>query len=281
MGKAGKSFKKPKQKRYISKKETILTAVIAAVIIIAVIIVAITIHNDDFIRRKNGKYAIGKNWIVANYSKTNTPKYYKIGEVGEIEGYELQDSSENSLIKYIHPADEENADIEFAYVGSVARNYTDVMDSLRENYEGLAEPVKFTCAGRDALFSYYEQSEETTEEGASDTDEEAPAAEGETSGTEEETPAAEEEASAADPESAGDESAEPDESDNGETAAGTAAEETGDETEVSATYTGFAYISYDDSHSVYIQILAPEILSEEQAMSIFETIGAGITLTDR
>ena len=260
MGKAGKGYKKPKQKKYITKRDTIITALILVVILAVVAVIAVQIHNDDFIRKKDGKYAIEKNWIVANFSKTNTYKLYKIGEVGEMDGYELQDSSENSLIKYIHPVDEENADIEFAYIGSVTRNYKTIMESLKATYSDLAEPVYFTCTGRDAVFSYYQLPEDDSDE--------------EDAETAVDTEAADETAAEAAQDVAEEEPIDYE-------AEGAVIAASGDPTASQTLYNGFAYIQYDEEHSVYIQLMGPKMLTEAEAQAIYETIGNGITLTDR
>lgn len=256
MGKAGKGYKKPKQKKYITKRDTIITALILVVILAVVAVIAVQIHNDDFIRKKDGKYAIEKNWIVANFSKTSTYKLYKIGEVGEMDGYELQDSSENSLIKYIHPVDEENADIEFAYIGSVTRNYKTIMESLKATYSDLAEPVYFTCAGRDAVFSYYQLPDDSSDEESAETADDA------------ETAA-----------EAADDAAEEELIDY--EAEGAVIAASGDPTASKTLYNGFAYIQYDEERSVYIQLMGPKMLTEAEAQAIYETIGNGITLIDR
>ena len=184
MGKAGKGYKKPGKKRAFSKKDWIWTSVLAVAVIAAVVILALVIRNDDFLRTENGKLQMEPNWLVANYSKTSTPQYYQIGSVGEIPGFTLGDESAYSATKYLH-AQDENADAQLIYISGAASDYAEMAKYLSSTAARLAgvdemESVPFTCAGREALYSFYTMEETpAAETPAPDAEETAQPAEGE------------------------------------------------------------------------------------------------------
>ena len=111
------------------------------------------------------------------------------------------------------------------------------------------ESVPFTCAGREALYSFY-------------TMEETPAAE---------TPApdAEETASAET-----EETAQPD-------AEETAQPAEGEETEPVITSVAYACIRYDEGHCVSIQVNVDGPITEEEAVRLLTLVGDGITFIQR
>ena len=253
MGKAGKGYRKPGRKHAFSKKDWIWTSVLAVAVITAVVILALVIRSDDFLRTENGKLQMEPNWLVANYSKTSTPQYYQIGSVGEIPGFTLGDESAYSATKYLH-AQDENADAQLIYISGAASDYAEMAKYLYSTAARLAgvdemESVPFTCAGREALYSFY-------------TMEETPAAETA-------APDAEETASAET-----EETAQPD-------AEETAQPAEGEETEPVITSVAYACIRYDEGHCVSIQVNVDGPITEEEAVRLLTLVGDGITFIQR
>ena len=222
-------------------------------VITAVVILALVIRSDDFLRTENGKLQMEPNWLIANYSKTSTPQYYQIGSVGEIPGFTLGDESAYSATKYLH-AQDENADAQLIYISGAASDYAEMAKYLSSKAAQLAgvdemESVPFTCAGREALYSFY-------------TMEETPAAETA-------APDAEETASAET-----EETAQPD-------AEETAQPAEGEETEPVITSVAYACIRYDKGHCVSIQVNVNGPITEEEAVRLLTLAGDGITFIQR
>ena len=248
MGTAGKGYRKPVKKRAFSKKDWIWTSVLAVAVIAAVVILALVIHNDDFLRTENGRLQMEPNWLIANYSKTSTPQYYQIGSVGEIPGFTLGDESAYSATKYLH-AQEEDADAQLIYISGAASDYAEMAEYLSSTAAKLAGVdemacVPFTCAGRNALYSFY-----TMEETAA-----AATAQPEET---QEAPATEEAEATAQPEDA-EATAEP-----------------------VITSVAYACIEYDKGHCVSIQVNADGPLTEEEALRLLNLAGDGITFLAR
>lgn len=151
MGKAGPGYRKPKKKKYFSKKDIISGIVILAVIAAAVAVLAVVISRDDFIRTVDGKLDMEPNWLVANYSNGSSTMYYKIGEVADIDGYTLSESSAQSAVKTFTP-DSEDVLIKGCYFGSLASDYATAVDSMAKFYTDITGPVDITCAGRNAKY---------------------------------------------------------------------------------------------------------------------------------
>ena len=269
MGKAGKGYRKPGKKRAFSKKDWIWTSVLAVAVIAAVIILALVIHNDDFLRTENGKLQMEPNWLIANYSKTSTPQYYQIGSVGEIPGFTLGDESAYSATKYLH-AQDENADAQLIYISGAASDYAELAKYLSSTAAKLAgvdemESVPFTCAGREALYSFYTREETPAAETP------APDATENTSDETKETTAPDAEATA-EPEA--EETAAPD-------AEETAAPVEDEDTEPVITSVAYACIRYDDGHCVSIQVNVDGPITEEEAVRLLTLAGDGITFIQR
>ena len=268
MGKAGPGYKKPKTKKYFTKKDIISTSVVAAIVIIAVIVLGVVISRDDFIRTKDGRLEMEDNWLISNYSNTSKTMYYKVGEIGDVEGYTLGAGSAQSPIKVL-TADDENAPVSTVYLGTFEHNYTTAAEAMVEYYTETTGPIDTTIAGRSAKYiTSFSAAEGTTEETSEEASEEVPAEE-----AAEETPA--------------EEPAE-------ETAEEAPAEETADEAEaaeetvaVESPYAAedifvlIAYVDYDEDHCIYIQLTGNQELTTEEIDAHLAKISDRITLVER
>lgn len=179
MGKAGPGCRKPKSRKYFAKKDIISTTIVVAIIAVVVAVIAVMISRDDFIRITDGKLEMEDNWLIANYSESSRAMYYKVGEVGTIDGYTMDSGSAQSTIKSLTP-DSDDALIKAIYVGTYGSDYKAMADQMAEIYSGVTGPVEITCAGRDARLIYGstsgqigeaeepEATDEAEEEGASE-----------------------------------------------------------------------------------------------------------------
>lgn len=173
MGKAGPGIRNTKKKKYLSGKDMIYAAI--AVVVLAAVITAICliVNRDDFIRVVDGKLDIGINWLVADYSDTNYPRYYKIGEIGDVEGYAISDSSQYSVTKLFTPIDEES-DIQLAYAGAYKADYTTMADNAMSISGDKATARDITVLDRSAKcltsMSYLEKAEDAEAETETGTD---------------------------------------------------------------------------------------------------------------
>lgn len=270
MGKAGSGFKKPVEKKTFTKKDIKILALTGIAIIAVIVILAIVIKNDDFIRVKNGVLQMEDNWLIADFSKTgNSSQYYQIGEVGEIEGFTLGAESANSTMKYFWPDEEDTSNIHVIYVGAAASNYSSMADYLSittcvsAGIDVAYEPADMTCAGRDAKFVYCPADPAAVAEWNAA----HPAETGE---------AADEDATDESP-AAGDTAAE---AGNAEDAADEAAG-TGETDEEAPGCIIYACIDYDGEKCVYIQINTVDVVTEDEAKALVETVGESITLIER
>ncbi len=74
------------KKPYLSKKEAIILAVSLGVILIA-LIAALIPKSDGSMKTKGGKLDVSEDSLILNAGTGYNPRYYKLGEIGEIEGY--------------------------------------------------------------------------------------------------------------------------------------------------------------------------------------------------
>jgi len=290
MGKAGSGFKKPAaKKKAFTKKDIIYTSLIAAAVVIFIVVLAIVITNDDFIRTKNGRLQMDDNWLIAEYPKNNTTRYYQIGEVGDIEGFTLSSESAGNSLKTYYP-DDMTDNVAVVFVGATSSNHAQ-MASYLSAYTAAAYgceapvPELTELVGREGYFvqcfpnrpmEAITETAEGTE--AAETEEIAAADETteeievtETEETAEETEVAETEEAAEETEVA-----ETEETEVAET------EETSDETanELPGCMI-YATIEYDDARCIYIQTNTVEEVTAEEARELIDTIADAITIIER
>lgn len=266
MGKAGSSFKKPVVKKTFTKKDIKGFALIAAAIVAVIVVIAILIGTDDFIREKDGLLQMEDNWLIASFTSTgNGGQYYKVGEVGDIEGYTLGEESAHSAMKYLWPVDEAASNVHVIYVGAANSQYEEMASYLSVNtgmsagVTTLYTPAEMTLCGRDANFVYCVTDPETVAElNAADAAEDEPAEE-----TDEPAETTDEPAETEAP------------------AEETPADETAEETEESPGCIIYACIEYDDERCVYMQINTVGVVTEDEAKALVETVGEAITIEER
>ena len=151
-----------KKKPFLTKKEIIELIVILAVIVLAVILFNL-FYDDGFI--KESKLQGGE---VVSYASTDLrDRYYKVADIGEIEGFTLAERGEDEspISAYIFTPDAETDHIDSISVnGSFINNATLVdttlgyMASLTEN-AAVSEIQETEIQGHNALVYTYSYSE--------------------------------------------------------------------------------------------------------------------------
>lgn len=247
MGKAGSGFKKPAgKKKAFTKKDIIYTSLIVAAVVIFIAVLAIVISNDDFIRTKGGRLQMEDNWLIAEYAKKNGTKYYQIGEVADIEGFTLGTESAGNTLKTYHP-DDMTDNTAVIYVGATVSNHAEMaayLSALTSASYGCeaAVPELTELCGREAYFVYCLT--DPVEAPAKETADEA------------------------------DEEASEETEDTADETAGAG------ESDLPGCMI-YATIEYDNERCVYIQTNTVEVVSEEEAKALIDTIADAITITDR
>lgn len=104
-----RSYKK--EKPFLTRKEIYFLIAIVALVVIGIIISLI--YDDGALKVKNGALqGVEDRWIVANGGTVSTPRYFKLGEVGELDGYTHVNllSASDTLItdNYYYPTQDEN-----------------------------------------------------------------------------------------------------------------------------------------------------------------------------
>lgn len=185
-----KGYRKTVQKKpFLTKKEIIELIVILAVIVVGVVLFNI-FYDDGYIRERE----VQSGDVVAYASSDLRDRYTKIAEIGEIEGFTLQERTEETApitaYEFI-PDGEENGITSISVNGSFINAQTLVdstmsyMSSLVENGSGIvSEVMETTMQDHDALvyaYAYgeydetYGEAAETADTTADDAADEEPA----------------------------------------------------------------------------------------------------------
>ena len=111
-----KGFRKQNGKKpYLSKRDIALLCVLAAAVVVGAIF--LFRYDDGALKVQDGKVVTdGDNWLIVNGSNTRGGRrYYKLGEVGEIEGYAREAKpilTDANVTEYVYTAQDEAAAID-------------------------------------------------------------------------------------------------------------------------------------------------------------------------
>ena len=85
-----KGYRKVAQKKpYLSKKDIVILCVL--LVVLAVGAVLLFTYDDGALKVKDGKIVDpGENWLIVNGNLKGGRRYFKLGEVGEIDGYTME-----------------------------------------------------------------------------------------------------------------------------------------------------------------------------------------------
>lgn len=93
------------KKPYLSKKEIIWTVVIVAVLILGVVLFNL-LYDDGSLKVVDGvAQTEGANSLVYNGGTSSNPRYFKLGQLSDVEGYTLEGASINSdenVYRYVY-----------------------------------------------------------------------------------------------------------------------------------------------------------------------------------
>ena len=96
------------KKAYLTKKEITITAVVAGVVIIALALF-IALYDDGALNVSDGTVqTAGENSLIVNAGTGYNPRYYKLGQLAEIEGYTLvsvETGVDENVLGYIYTPD--------------------------------------------------------------------------------------------------------------------------------------------------------------------------------
>ncbi len=181
-----KGFRKQTGKKpYLSKRDIILLCVLVAALAVASIL--LFRYDDGALKVQDGKVATdGDNWLIVNGSNTRGgTRYFKLGEVGALEGYDRATEavlSDENLPDYVFTAQAEDAPIQKITVSTshasaeAMAQYAASMLSTVETAE-VGEVQSADIGGVTAHYFLYTASPETSAE-AESTNEAFPSGEG-------------------------------------------------------------------------------------------------------
>ncbi len=196
-----KGFRKQNGKKpYLSKRDIALLCVLVAAVVVGAIF--LFRYDDGALKVQDGKVvAEGDNWLIVNGSNTRGGRrYYKLGEVGELEGYtrEAQPSlTDANVTEHVFTAQDEAAAVDTvtisashataqalsAYAADTMRALqgAEVTDVRQEEVGGktvrifgyAVAPVEADAAEDEVAAEPAEETDEEAAEPAEETDEEA------------------------------------------------------------------------------------------------------------
>ena len=225
-----KGYRKQNGKKpYLSKRDIVLLCLLVAAVVVAAVL--LFRYDDGALKVKDGKVVTdGDNWLIVDGSNVRgRARYFKLGEVGEIEGYTRETSpllTNGNVSQYTFTREgEEGTTVSVATSHNSAASLAESTASMLGTLDGydVGEQQTGTFADKPCsyfLFTRADYVAEKAEDGAE-------GAEGEAAEAPAEAESAEAEASEEAPEEA--EEAEPAEEDAAEDAAETEAADAGSE----------------------------------------------------
>ncbi|MDO4547033.1 MAG: hypothetical protein Q4D04_02945 [Clostridia bacterium] len=132
---ARQHIRKKKENKFIDMpKDQFIKVCIITVVVIAAI-VAFFVIRDRFDGHLDVVDSLpvmeSDNWIVANTGTTDSPRYYKIGEIGEVEGY-TREYNASSRMQTMTCSDE-SVGISTAYVMAANGEFGTLAENVRQN----------------------------------------------------------------------------------------------------------------------------------------------------
>lgn len=128
-------YHKKKENKFIDmpKDQLIKVCVIAAIVILAIVLFFVLRDKYDGHLEVVDSIPVTEsdNWIVANTGNSTAPRYYKIGEIGEIEGY-TREYDASGRTQDLTPSDAALG-ITNAYVMAANGEYDVLADNVRKN----------------------------------------------------------------------------------------------------------------------------------------------------
>ena len=159
-----------KEKPFLTRKE--IYALIAIAVLVLAAVIGFALYDDGALKVTDGAIEGAEtNWIITNGGTTSSPRYFKLAEAGELEGYTMQPylSYSDYLLHdvYYYATDESNP-VDYISIGTTSvKNSTPadlgatVVDALKtmEDYTVTTELTE--AAAGDVPYLYYAFTSET------------------------------------------------------------------------------------------------------------------------
>lgn len=154
-----KGFRKhPQKKPFLTKKELIWLAVIVAVIVLGFVLFKL-LYNDGSLPVKDGVVVTEtEDDIIINAAK-NGKRYFKLGEVGQIEGFVRTNEpiySDTNITTYYFRPDDENSPLDYYQIYGSSVETTEL---IRNNSRSIgatgAESISGTVPYNDGEVYFY------------------------------------------------------------------------------------------------------------------------------
>lgn len=122
------------QKNYLSKKEITVTAIIIAVVFLALALF-IGLYDDGALKVKNGAVRVeGQNNLIVNAGTGYEPRYYKLGQLTDIDGYTMAASPMDAIVNAYTYTPEAESLIDNITVRTYALDADTYASASEENY---------------------------------------------------------------------------------------------------------------------------------------------------
>ena len=181
-----KGYRKSAKKPYLSKRDILIVVGVIAVIVIGIVLFNL-LYDDGSLDVVDGVAQVqGENSLLINAGSANSPRYYKLGQLADIEGYALESA----------PAGVDENVREFTYVPEGDSPYDEITVNANANAADIlcaatlaayssaentvcSEQMSMDLDGREVLYFTYQReyadetadgSETTAEDDASATD---------------------------------------------------------------------------------------------------------------
>ena len=181
-----KGYRKSAKKPYLSKRDILIVVGVIAVIVIGIVLFNL-LYDDGSLDVVDGVAQVqGENSLLINAGSANSPRYFKLGQLADIEGYALESA----------PAGVDENVREFTYVPEGDSPYDEITVNANANAADIlcaatlaayssaentvcSEQMSMDLDGREVLYFTYQReyadetadgSETTAAEGASATD---------------------------------------------------------------------------------------------------------------
>ena len=148
------------KKPYLTKKDIIWTVVIIAVLVLAIVLFNL-LYDDGSLKVVDGVVQTeGVNSLVFNDGSANNPRYFKLGQLSDVEGYTLTSSpigSDENVVEYTYtPADESPIDSITCYAYPYAADVlSNAMASSLSSSSGLECSEMQTMESNDHTVYYF------------------------------------------------------------------------------------------------------------------------------
>ena len=171
------------KKPYLSKRDIIMLCILLAVVAVGAIL--LFSYDDGGLKTKGGQIVdAGENWLIVNGAASGGKRYYKVGEVGELEGFTREGEpvlTDANLQSFRYTPEDESGALRSISISASAAT----VERLSEYYHDLlgaslttGEVTEASCAAGDYTYFTYTNAYHAAEEAEDAAATEEDAAEG-------------------------------------------------------------------------------------------------------